>query len=88
LIGPPTPWLSDEEAAYWLQFAQEAPYLRENHRALLELACTLRSMLRKGTASTSDRAQYLSALRALGMTPTDEARVATHIEEDEDDEFD
>ena len=88
-LGDPSPCLSDEEAAVWREFQEEVPWLKECHRALIEIAANVRANTRKGLASASDKRLLLSLLNSIGATPSMSGRLQNRASgEEEDDEFD
>ena len=76
-LGEPSDFLDDFGAAAWVQFKREIPWLKESHRALMELACNLRGqMFGKTPLKSTDVKTYAALLSKLGATPSDEGRIA------------
>lgn len=76
-LGEPSEFLDDFGAAAWVQFKREIPWLKESHRALMELACNLRGqMFGKTPLKSTDVKTYAALLSKLGATPSDEGRIA------------
>jgi len=76
-LGEPSEFLDDFGKAAWVQFKREIPWLKESHRALMELACNLRGqMFGKTQLKSTDVKTYAALLSKLGATPSDEGRIA------------
>jgi len=84
-LGTPPVWLSKEQKAVWAQFARELPWLNGSHRALLEIAVTIRARL---IAGQDVGVQALNLLRqclgSMGATPADATKVAMPDDGEED----
>lgn len=87
-LGDPSPHLSDDEAAVWREFQEEVPWLKECHRALIEIASSIRSGIRKGLTTAGDKRLLLSILNAIGATPAMSGRIQKNKPDEEEDEFD
>ncbi len=87
-LGDPSPHLSTEEAAVWREFQEEVPWLKECHRALIEIASTIRSDIRRGLSTAGDKRLLLSILNAIGATPAMSGRIQKSKPDEEEDEFD
>jgi len=87
-LGDPSPHLSTEEAEAWRQFQEEVPWLKECHRALIEIASNLRAGIRKGLTTAGDKRLMLSILNAIGATPSMSGRIQKDKPVDDEDEFD
>lgn len=88
-LGDPSPHLSADEQLVWREFQEEVPWLKECHRALVEIACKMRVTARMGLAKPADLRLMLSVLNAIGATPTMSGRIQKSAPEVEDeDEFD
>lgn len=86
-LGEPCDDLPPSQVAEWWRFQNELPWLKECHRALVEIACQVRADARRGLAKAADLRLLLSILSALGATPATEGRVIKGKEPEEDDEF-
>jgi hypothetical protein len=75
-LGRPSSILNKQEAKAWFMCCNEAPWLREGDRVLVELVCQLRAKMwtRKGLDS-NDVSTLIRVLSKLGMTPVDRSRV-------------
>lgn len=87
-LGDPSSYLSDDEAVVWREFQEEVPWLKECHRSLIEIACNIRSNIRRGLASAGDKRLMLSLLNAIGATPSMSGRIQRDKPTEEEDEFD
>lgn len=88
-LGDPTEGTGPGAAAEWRRFQEEVPWLKECHRAVMEIASSVRADVRGGRAKASDMRLLLSILSAIGATPATESRVRSSSDPDEeDDEFD
>jgi hypothetical protein len=87
-LGDPSPHLSTEEAIVWREFQEEVPWLKECHRALIEIASTIRSDIRRGLSTAGDKRLLLSILNAIGATPAMSGRIQKSKPDEEEDEFD
>lgn len=87
-LGDPSEHLSDAEAVVWREFQEEVPWLKECHRALIEIASTIRSDIRRGLSTAGDKRLMLSILNAIGATPSMSGRIQKEKPVDDEDEFD
>ncbi|WP_439360711.1 hypothetical protein [Bradyrhizobium sp. DASA03007] len=88
-IGDPPKWLTEPQAAAWREFAGELPWLNHSHRALLEIACTVRARLRSGEEVGTKALSLLRlCLGSMGATPADASKVSWAPEEVRDDLLD
>jgi len=92
-LGKPSSWMTPKQAATWEQFARELPWLNESHRALLEIAVTIRCRLVDQTPGNEVGIQALNLLRQclgqMGATPSDASKVTVPDDgaEDPDEKF-
>lgn len=86
-LGDPPAWMSTFQCAIWMQFAREMPWLNASHRALVEIAVTVRSRL---VAKEDVGVQALNLLRQclgqMGGTPADASKVTMPDAEEEDED--
>ena len=88
-IGDPPKWLTEAQAEAWREFAGELPWLNRSHRALLEVACTVRARLRSGEEIGTKALSLLRlCLGSMGATPADASKVSWATEEPNDDLLD
>ena len=79
-LGEPSDFLDTEAQAAWVQFKREVPWLRESHRAVMEILCHIRGQLFRGEAlKSTDVKSYMGALGKIGATPSDEGKVAAAL---------
>lgn len=84
-LGLPPVWFSKEQKAVWAQFAHELPWLNASHRALLEIAVTVRSRLIAGDEVGVQAMNLLrQCLGQMGATPADASKITVPDAEDED----
>ena len=77
-LGEPSGWMGGEQRVAWAGFKLEMPWLKENHRALVEIACTVRARLACGEEVGVQALNLLrQCLGQMGGTPADESKVAT-----------
>ncbi|WP_246801326.1 hypothetical protein [Bradyrhizobium genosp. L] len=87
-IGDPPAWLTDPQRTAWREFAGELPWLNRSHRALVEIACTMRARLQAGQeVGTKTLALLRSCLASMGATPADASKVAWASPEEEPDDL-
>ena len=84
-LGPPPDHLAAEECQ---ELKEEIPWLKECHRATVEIAAIVRRKVRTGIATMQEMKFMLQLMAALGATPTSENRIPpgyfkTDQEEDE-----
>lgn len=86
-IGLAPTWMTPAQSAVWSQFVREAPWLNSSHRALVEIAVTVRSRL---IAGDDVGVQALNLLRQclgmMGATPADASKVSVPDDAKEDPE--
>lgn len=87
-LGSSPGYFSEDEHVMWAQFKHEVPWLKECHRALMELACPLRVSVRRGLANANQQRLLLTILREVGATPATEGKVDHGHKQDPYDEFD
>lgn len=89
-LGEPFAKMTPEQCGAWEEFRAELPWLNSSHRAILQLACVLRSRLDNDPETGVNALQtYSSVLSKLAATPVDESKVGGghDDEEDETDKF-
>jgi hypothetical protein len=89
-VGPAPAWMTPEQAAMWLTFVSEVPWLDASHRSVLEIAVTVRARLASGADVGVQALNLLrQCLGQLGATPADASKVnlPDASEEDPDDRF-
>lgn len=88
-LGKPPKWMGEAQSAAWRTFEAEAPWLNYSHRALVEIASTVRARL---AAGEEVGVQALSLLRlcigSMGGTPVDASKVSWAPAEEPDDLLD
>lgn len=84
-LGAPPDWMGGEQRLVWSTFQTEIPWLTESHRALVEIAVTIRARL---TAGQDVGVQALNLLRQclgqMGATPSDASKIAVPDGDEED----
>lgn len=84
-IGNAPDWMTEKQASMWGQFRNELPWLNYSHRALLEIASTVRARM---VAGDDCGFKVLTLLRqclgALGATPVDASKISIPDSDDED----
>ena len=84
-LGDPPEWMGGEQRVVWRDFQRELPWLNESHRALMEIACTVRARL---AAGEDVGVQALNLLRQclgqMGATPSDASKVSIPDDGDKD----
>lgn len=87
VLGGPPQWMTKEQGAIWMQFAHEMPWLNGSHRALVEIAVTVRARI---VAREEVGVQALNLLRQclgqMGGTPADASKVTMPDAEEEDED--
>lgn len=89
-LGKPPGWMSAAQTRMWKTFEAEMPWLNGSHRAIVEIAVTIRSDLATGELVGATRLNLLrQCLGQLGATPADASKVTLPDadEEDPDDRF-
>ena len=80
MLGEPSDFLDKFGMAAWVQFKREVPWLKESHRALMEIACHFRGQMFQGLAlRATDLNSYQSILSKIGATPSDEGKIAAAL---------
>lgn len=74
-LGDPSEYLSPSEQTQWHKFKDEIPWLKECHRATVEVACKIRAHCQSGIATTAELKFMLQLMSSLGATPTSENRI-------------
>lgn len=88
-LGAPPSWLTEQQAIAWREFAADLPWLNRSHRALVEIACTVRARLQSGAEVGTKALSLLRlCLSSMGATPADASKVAWAPEEERDDLLD
>lgn len=76
VVGDPPARLSPAQSATWRLFVSEVPWLRKSDRALLEIACRLRSRMETDPdMGIAALAQFRLCLSAMGATPVDRSKI-------------
>lgn len=89
-LGEPPDWMNADQLKAWNQFKRELFWLNDSHRALLEIACTVRARLlapKEGEEPVGVQALNLlrQCLGQMGATPADASKVTIPDgEEDKD----
>jgi phage terminase small subunit len=85
-IGVPPSWFDQYQKRAWAGFKRELPWLKESHRALLELASMLRGqiLLSRGPINLQAMQELRRILGQLGATPADESKVQWGDGDEED----
>lgn len=92
-LGEPPDWMNEDQLKAWNQFKRELFWLNDSHRALLEIACTVRARLIAPKAGEEPvGVQALNLLRQclgqMGATPADASKVTIPDGEGEKDPAD
>lgn len=75
-LGNPSPFLKGGAVTAWEGFRRELPWLTEAHRAMVEVASSLRGRLIDGEEVGVNALSLLQVcMGKLGATPTDESKV-------------
>lgn len=81
-LGQPYKSMDESERSAWFEFSEELPWLNSSHRALLQLACRLRSRLNTDPDMGVNAMQaYSAVLSKLAATPVDETKVSSYGDE-------
>lgn len=81
-IGPPPSWMSGAQGAVWEQFVAELPWLTGSHRALLEIAVTVRCRVMAGEDVGVQALNLLrQCLGQMGAAPADASKVSAPAED-------
>jgi hypothetical protein len=88
-LGNAPEWMSTLQAEAWDDFAAEAPWLNYSHRALVEIASTMRARFASGDECGVQALWLLRlCLGQMGMTPTDASKISwSPDEKDPDDDI-
>lgn len=94
-IGPPPDWMQDSDASKartaWQVMAIEIPWLNSSHRALMEIAASIRGRLMAGGEVGVQALNLLrQCLGQMGATPADASKAGAKPDgesEDPADEF-
>lgn len=85
-IGKAPKWMNAEQGRVWKTFCKELPWLNASHRALLEIATTIRTRV---IAGQEVGVQALNLLRQclgqMGATPSDASKISMPDEDEKDD---
>jgi len=80
MLGEPSDFLDEFSKAAWVQFKREVPWLKESHRALMEIACHFRGQMFQGLPlRATDINSFQSILSKIGATPSDEGKIAAAL---------
>jgi hypothetical protein len=86
-IGEPPDWMGGEQRIVWKAFAAELPWLNGSHRAVLEIATTIRARLVSGEEVGVQALNLLrQCLGQMGATPADATKVTLPDGESDDPE--
>lgn len=84
-LGEAPTWMTAAQRAMWNTFANELPWLNGSHRALVEIAVTVRARL---VAGEEVGVQALNLLRLtlsqMGASPVDASKVYVPVEDEPD----
>lgn len=84
-LGSPPSYLSEAEAAEWLNFQVELPWLERSDRTLVAIAARLRARLvADPDMGVKAMTQLRLCLSAMGGTPADRAKVAASGDGEDD----
>jgi len=84
-IGAAPPWMNAGQCKAWGLFCGELPWLNYSHRAILEIACTVRARMYAGEdCSVAALTLLRQALGQLGATPATASSVSMPNVEIED----
>lgn len=90
-LGAAPTWFDQYQRRAWANFKKELPWLKESHRALLEIAAMLRGKIleARGPIALQAMQELRRILGALGASPADETKVqwGDGGDEDPDEEF-
>jgi hypothetical protein len=82
-VGPAPSWMSRPQAKAWNQFKKELFWLNGSHRAILEIASTVRARMTAGDDVGIQKMNLLrQCLGQMGATPADASKV--NIPDDEE----
>lgn len=83
-LGAPPSWMAKDQAMIWEQFAKELSWLNGSHRALLEIATSIRVRVVRGEDVGVQALNLLrQCLGQMGATPADATKVTMPDETDE-----
>lgn len=81
--------MSDVQKKCWAEFEAEAPWLNYSHRALLEIACTVRARFSSGEKVGIQALGLLRlCLSSMGLSPVDASKISWAPAEEPDDILD
>ena len=84
-LGAPSGFLCEHGREAWECFRSEIPWLMESDRALVEIACLLRTRMLVGeTVGVNALAQLRICVSAMGGTPADRSKVTMPTDDAED----
>lgn len=87
-LGEPPARLSPSAKKAWRAFQRELPWLKQSHRALVELASHVRAKVFDDPEPTVAHLNLMRLLLSqMGATPVDESKINLPAEEDPADEF-
>src|SRR5690606_38198952 len=74
-IGPPPDWMDEKQRPAWKTMSAEIPWLNSSHRALMEIASTIRARLMSGEEVGVQALNLLrQCLGQMGATPADASK--------------
>lgn len=84
-LGGAPAWMTESQARMWNTFVAEMPWLNGSHRAIVEIAATIRAALADGAEVGVTRLNLLrQCLGQLGATPADASKVTMPDADDAD----
>lgn len=85
-LGEPSAHLSPSAKKAWKAFQKELPWLKQSHRALVELASHVRAKVFDDPEPTVAHMNLLRMLLSqMGATPVDQSRLDLSADEQDDD---
>lgn len=74
-LGAPPAWMNDGQRDAWTTISKEIPWLNSSHRALVEIASTIRARLMAGEEVGVQALNLLrQCLGQMGATPADASK--------------
>lgn len=74
-VGPPPDWMDEKQRLAWKTMSAEIPWLNSSHRALMEIASTIRARLMSGDEVGVQALNLLrQCLGQMGATPADASK--------------
>lgn len=74
-LGPPPEWMNDGQRQAWNVISSEIPWLNSSHRALVEIAASIRARLMSGQEVGVQALNLLrQCLGQMGATPADASK--------------